>query len=97
MKILLTIFLTALLACSVQKNTGLSYRSAIVVTNPDPYQALLEQYAYIDAHYPGFKIIGRMIRPEGHGHYDIFILRNDHQQVLLYFDITKYREILLNK
>jgi hypothetical protein len=95
MKILLIIYLTTLLGCHVLKEPGLSYSSAIVINQTDPALGAIDEFQYMKDNYSGYQVIGRQIKKENNRYYDIFILRDNFTQWVIYFDITKFHDNIL--
>lgn len=95
MKVLLTFILATAMSCTVQKNQGLSYKSAIVIHQVDPSLGASDEFKYLKENYPGYQVIGRKTKQEGSRYYEIFYLRDDHVQWVVYFDITKFHDNIL--
>lgn len=71
--------------------SGSSHRTAIVVHAPTAVIGQPAQYAYIKAHYPGYRFIGHAFSFKGGKSYEIMAFADAHgKQHSLIFDISEY-------
>jgi hypothetical protein len=70
---------------------GSSYKTAIVVHASSEVTGVPAEYAYIKAHYPGYRFISQGLSFEHGKSYDIMTFADSHgKKHVLYFDISEY-------
>lgn len=70
---------------------GSSYKTAIVVHASSEATGVPAEYAYIKAHYPGYRFISQGLSFEHGKSYDIMTFADSHgKKHVLYFDISEY-------
>jgi hypothetical protein len=78
---------------SIPKPTddGLSYATAIVITEKSEMTGPKAEYEWISNHYNNYKVKGQALNNWEHKPYDIItILLSDGKELPLYFDISNY-------
>ncbi|HLK31096.1 MAG TPA: hypothetical protein VKT28_21130 [Puia sp.] len=91
----------SLLSCSSPKkvstsatassNDGLSYATAVFITEKTESTGVNAEYKWIKEHYSNYKIKGQSLTTHDKKPYDIItILLSDGKELPLYFDISNY-------
>lgn len=81
------------LSASVPKPTddGLSYATAIVITEKSEMTGPKAEYEWIRDHYNNYKVKGQSLHHQDHKAYDIItIVLSDGKELPLYFDISNF-------
>ena len=70
---------------------GLSYQTAIVITEKSETQGVHAEYAWIDNHYSNYKVNGQALVTNDKKPYDIItITLSNNTELKLYFDISNF-------
>jgi hypothetical protein len=80
-------------SASIPKPTddGLSYATAIVITDKSEMTGPQAEYEWIKNHYSNYKVKGQSLNNWEHKPYDIItIILSDGKELPLYFDISNY-------
>jgi hypothetical protein len=78
-------------AVSSSDRDGSSFEKAIIITEQHETQGIDAEYAWIRAHYSGYKIAGQSLNNYKKKPYDIInIIMDDGTKNAIYFDISKF-------
>jgi hypothetical protein len=82
---------TTLSTAAAARGAGSSYATAIIVPATNEIGGVRWEYAYIRAHYPGYKFMYQALDSHGGKPYDLLTFKAaDGKQHTLYFDISRY-------
>jgi len=99
MKKFILIIAVAISSCSTSKKVssnsstgeGLSYATAIVITEKTESTGVNAEYKWIKEHYTNYKIMGQSLNMNDKKPYDIITIKlSDGKELPLYFDISNY-------
>ena len=107
MKNIIIVLLFVLCSCSSSKNTsnnsvnsneatksntlGSSFEDAVVIKSKNENDGVAAEYAWLKAHFSGYKLKSQSMSSKGKKSYDVIhILTKDNQEQTVYFDISNF-------
>ena len=74
-----------------EERDGSNYEKAIVIKEKTESKGIAAEYKWLQANYPGYKLIRQSLNSQGKNHYDIMdIETKGGERKSIYFDITNF-------
>lgn len=93
-KVLLVLVVISFVACRTIKDyrEPNSFKTAIILLDKAEIRGINTEYAYLQAHYPGYRLYSQALVKNGKRAYDVFTFypRGQRDYKKVYFDITSF-------